>query len=222
VSHRRFLCAWVAVALLLAAAAPSARADGDPASDVLLGEAVFYPYSPAVSAPVIKALNAATAAAARAHFPLKVALIGSPVDLGVIPALFGHPQKYADFLDQEISFQTRQPLLVVMSDGYGVQGVPPAAAAAAAALAKPASGRSDDLARAATVAVERLARAAGHPIGSGSGTGAKGSSGRSAVLFGIVIAAAVLAAGTVITLRRRAAGSSRAASRRRRTRGTAR
>jgi hypothetical protein len=219
---RRIAIALGAVIALACLWAAAALADGDPASDVLLGENVFYPYQPPVSSSVQNALNRATAQAKHAGFPVKVALIAAPVDLGVIPGLFGKPQKYADFLDQEISFQTRQPLLVVMSDGYGVQGVPPAAAAAAAALAKPASGRSDDLARAATVAVERLARAAGHPIGSGSGTGAKGSSGRSAVLFGIVIAAAVLAAGTVITLRRRAAGSSRAASRRRRTRGTAR
>ena len=67
-------------------------------------------------------LNAETAAAKRAGFPIKVALIASPVDLGVIPDLFGKPQQYADFLDQEISFQGKQPLLVVMAAGYGVAG----------------------------------------------------------------------------------------------------
>ena len=112
------------VALSVSALLPAAvLADGDPASDVLLGENVFYPYSPATSPALQKQLNAETAAAKQAHFPLKVALIGAPVDLGVIPSLFGKPQKYADFLDQEISFQTKQPLLVVMAAGYGVQGV---------------------------------------------------------------------------------------------------
>src|SRR5262245_14137685 len=98
------LAATLAAALcLLALAAGAALADGDPASDVLLGENVFYPYQPAVSQQVQKALNAQTAAAKRSGFPIKVALIASPVDLGVIPDLFGKPQKYAAFLDQEIS-----------------------------------------------------------------------------------------------------------------------
>ena len=114
------LLAAVVVALSLA---PAALADGDPASDVLLGENVFYPYSPQVSPSLQKTLNAETAAAKKAGFPLKVALIAAPVDLGVIPDLFGKPQKYADFLDQEISFQGKQPLLVVMKAGYGAQGV---------------------------------------------------------------------------------------------------
>lgn len=39
----------LATALVAAMLAPiSVRADGDPASDVLLGASVFYPYSPAV------------------------------------------------------------------------------------------------------------------------------------------------------------------------------
>jgi len=109
-----------------------AIADGDPASDVLLGENVFYPYRPVVSGSLQRTLNTEAAAAAKAHFPIKVALIASPVDLGVIPDLFGKPQKYADFLDQEISFQVKQPLLVVMASGYGVQGLSPSATAAVA------------------------------------------------------------------------------------------
>ena len=169
------LLAAVVVALSLA---PAALADGDPASDVLLGENVFYPYSPQVSPSLQRTLNAETVAAKKAGFPLKVAMIAAPVDLGVIPDLFGKPQKYADFLDQEISFQTKQPLLVVMAAGYGVQGVDAKTKAAAAALAKPASTKSNDLARAAILAVPKLAAAAGHPLkgsGGGSGSGGNGS-----------------------------------------------
>ena len=155
----------IAAALLLATLAPrAALGDGDPASDVLLGENVFYPYAPPVTAALTRTLNAETAAAARAGFGIKVALIGSPVDLGVIPDLFGKPQKYATFLDQEISFRTKQPLLVVMSTGYGVEGLPPRAQSAVSTLPKPSGKTSNDLATAAIAAVTKLAAAAGHPI----------------------------------------------------------
>ena len=96
----RSLRVLIVCALALGATGALARADGDPASDVLLGQSVFYPYQPAVSASLQKQLDAETAAAQKAKFPIKVALIGSPVDLGVIPDLFGQPQKYANFLDQ--------------------------------------------------------------------------------------------------------------------------
>ena len=85
-----------ALAALRCCGPRAARADGDPASDVLLGENVFYPYAPPVSPALQKTLNAETAAAKAAGFPLKVALIAAPVDLGVIPDLFGKPQQYAD------------------------------------------------------------------------------------------------------------------------------
>ena len=156
-------------ALLPAALLPAAAvADGDPASDVLLGQNVFYPYTPPVPAAIQAKLNAETAAAKRAGLPLKVALIASPVDLGVIPELFGKPQSYADFLDKEISFTQAQPLLVVMAAGYGTQGVPAAVTRAVSGLAPPAGKTSTDLARAAVTAVAKLAAAAGHPIAGGS------------------------------------------------------
>jgi len=195
----------VAVVLACALLAPAgALADGDPASDVLLGENVFYPYTPPVSAALQTQLNGVTAAAARARFPIKVALIASPVDLGVIPDLFGKPQKYADFLDQEISFQTKQPLLVVMAAGYGVQGLDAAATAVAPTLAKPAGTQSNALAQAAVSAVSALARAAGHPLAkpaaaSGSGSGGSGSG----VVIAVVAVVAVGVAGGVVVGRRR-------------------
>jgi len=207
-----FAVALAALAVTLAFAGP-VLADGDPASDVLLGENVFYPYSPPVSAANQKILNAATAAAARAGFPIKVALIASPVDLGVIPDLFGKPQDYAKFLDQEISFRTKQPLLVVMKDGFGVEGLSPSATALVATLPKPTSGAGDALAAAALTAVTKLAAASGHPIvGSGAGSGAGGSSsggGSSTTIVIVLAAAAALAAAALatITIRRRRAGA---------------
>jgi hypothetical protein len=175
-------------------------ADGDPASDVLLGENVFYPYMPQVSGALQKTLNAEAAAAARAHFPLKVALIASPVDLGVIPYMFGKPQMYADFLDQEISFEGKQALLVVMWDGFGVQGLAAPAKAAALSLRKPAGKTSDDLASAAITAVATLARAAGHPVAAvAAGAGGDASSGTATTTI-VLIALVAAAVGTSIAI----------------------
>ncbi|MGZ4173669.1 MAG: hypothetical protein ACXVQR_04245 [Solirubrobacteraceae bacterium] len=196
----------LAVVLAAAALLPvSARADGDPASDVLLGENVFYPYTPPVSASLTKTLNAEAAAAAKAGFPIKVALIASPVDLGVIPDLFNKPQKYAEFLDQEISFQTKQPLLVVMPAGFGAASLPPGAQKAVARLAKPAGKQSSDLAAAALPAIRKLADAAGHPLkGSGSGSGS-GAGSSSTVILIVLVVAALAVIGLLLANRRRRA-----------------
>jgi hypothetical protein len=146
--------------------ASAALGDADPASDVLLGQSVFYPYNPAVSANLQSTLNAATGAARQAHFPIKVALIHAPEDLGAITGLFGKPQTYARFLYRELGafYGAHAPLLVVMPNGYGVQDMSSAATTAVASLPKPATNHSDDLARAAITAVGKLAAAAGHPI----------------------------------------------------------
>lgn len=185
----------------------AARADGDPASDVLLGENVFYPYTPPVSTALTKTLNATAAAAAKAGFPIKVALIASPVDLGVIPDLFNQPQKYADFLDQEISFQTKQLLLVVMPSGFGAAALPPAAMRTLKTLAAPSGKQSNDLARAAVPAIEKLAAAAGRPIKAAPGSGGGSGSGSSAIILIVLVVAAVATAGALIVSRRRRAST---------------
>jgi hypothetical protein len=190
-----------------------ALADGDPASDVLLGENVFYPYTPAVSGQVQKTLDAETVGAKRAGFPIKVALIASPIDLGVIPDLFGKPQQYADFLDQEISFQRRQPLLVVMAAGYGAQGFTGPAKLAVSGLHAPAGKTSTDLAQAAIVAVSKLASASGHPVkgvpGIPATSGGGGSSSSAPIVIGLAVAAVLIAAALVVLRRRHAVGPAR-------------
>ncbi len=206
----------VAAMLLAATLFPvAALADGDPASDVLLGENVFYPFSPTVSNRLQAELNAETAAASRAHFPIKVALIASPADLGAIPSLFGKPQEYANFLDREISSSSNsQPLLVVMRSGYGAQGLDLAAAIAVARLAAPAGARTDDLARAAVLAIPKLATAAGHPIGAVRAGSTPGGGPSRLLSLGLLAVAAVAASAAIIEVRRRRAGIAR----RRRTR----
>jgi hypothetical protein len=202
----------VVLAALLVLPPLAALADGDPASDVLLGENVFYPYQPATSRSLMASLNSATAVAAKEHFPLKIALIASPIDLGIIPQLLGKPQAYAKYLDYEISFTSKQALLVVMKDGYGVEGLTPAATAAAAKLPLPAGGTPDDLAQAALTATGKLAAAAGHPIAGVSASGSPGASsgsggGGTTVLLIVLIIAAVGTAGALIAVRRRPSAS---------------
>jgi hypothetical protein len=148
------------LALLVAPAL--ATADGDPASDVLLISNVSYPFQQKVSKPLIDALNLAAARAKTAGFPIKVAIIATPVDLGAIPELFAKPQQYADFLEKEISFNSKPLLLVVMQAGFGlVASGPPTVLAG---LQIPTQKGSDGLATAAIKAVGLLAAHAGHPI----------------------------------------------------------
>ena len=200
--------ALIAALLACLLIAPSAFADGDPASDTLLGQNVFYPYSPTATS-AQRTLNAETAAAKKAGFPLKVALIQAPTDLGVIPSLFAKPQQYADFLDQEISFKGKQLLLVVMANGYGTEGLPPAATKAAAALRPPSGKTSTELAQAAIGAVAKLASAAGHPIKGvpgvpSSSTSTGSGSSTTPILIGLIVAAVLVAAGLVVLRRRQA------------------
>jgi hypothetical protein len=206
-SRKSIACCLAAlVALLVAVGAPTARGDGDPASDVLLEQNVFYPYAPSTSLALERELDGATAAAARAGVPVKVALIASALDLGAVTQLWDRPQPYADYLDQEISFATRQPLLVVMADGYGSRSLNAREAAALAALPLPAGRTSDALAQAAVTAVRRIAAAAGRPIAAGA-TAAPGGSDVTVILVVVLSLGAIGVAGGIAaaTLRRGAA-----------------
>jgi hypothetical protein len=202
--------AAVLVALTLALAAEGvlaslARADGDPASDVLLVENVFYPYGQPVSPALRKTLDGETAALSHTSFPLRVALISSPLDLGSYPHVFAKPKLYAQLLGEELNFfGSRKIVLVVMANGYGVHGVGEAVTRAATALARPSGGRSDDLARAAIAAVRTLASAAGQPIKRLSGAHAAKPAGGPTVLALVILALASGAvAGSVLFVRSR-------------------
>lgn len=72
----------IAVSLLAAA---GARADGDPASDVLPAADVFLPY-PAPHKDVAAALEKLVASANTGGNRLKVAVVASRIDLGAIPS----------------------------------------------------------------------------------------------------------------------------------------
>ncbi len=155
----RLLAAALAACALVAAG--EARADGDPASDMLVVQNVFLPYetpSHAAAAGLEQEVAAAYAAGDR----VKVALVATRIDLGAIPSLFGKPSKYAAFLGAELAGFYVGPLLVVMPSGYGIYDGGRSTAAeqgVLARLASPRSARPDTLATAAANAVSQLLRA---------------------------------------------------------------
>jgi hypothetical protein len=191
--RRRRLGALLLAALLFAAPlCASALADGDPASDVLLGQDVFLPYTP-ISRSTEQQLYAVTDAARRAGFPLKIALIGARSDLGVVPALFGKAEPYARFLSSELSGVVDGPVLVVMPDGFGLAAQGRALSVSSLHGETIAPG-SDGLGAAAITATRRLAAAAGHPLtsasaGAGRTAGASAGTVRHAVIAMLVLTA---------------------------------
>jgi hypothetical protein len=105
------------VVVLLAAAV--ARADGDPASDYLLMQPVFFPFRPAPK-PLEQKLSGLVRSANAQGLQVRVAIIQSRHDLGSIPELFGRPDVYARFLSAEIHSAWTHRVLVVMPNGYGI------------------------------------------------------------------------------------------------------
>lgn len=115
--------AAVAMCVLLAAAAwqpRSARADGDPASDVLLYQPIYFPYQPAPAA-VKRRLTGLVRSANSQGYQIRVAVVQSQRDLGSIPELFDKPPSvYARFLSAELTSAWRHRVLVVFPTGYGL------------------------------------------------------------------------------------------------------
>lgn len=138
-----------------------ARADGDPASDVLATQPLFLPQDAAIPLPQQGQLTELMRIAAQDGYPIRAALIASSSDLGSVTELWRQPQTYAGFLDQELGLVYGGPLLVVMPDGFGVAG-PSADRSALAGVAIPSA--PGGLGNAALNAVRRLAGAAGHPL----------------------------------------------------------
>ena len=113
---RYYLVVSLAVLLLLPAAA---RADGDPASDVLYFTDVFTSFQE-TNKPLIAKLQQATDVARAQGRPIKVAAIWNEFDLGAVPQLFNKPTTYARFLASELSGILTGPLVIAMPSGFGV------------------------------------------------------------------------------------------------------
>jgi hypothetical protein len=165
-------------------APPLARADGDPASDVLIKERAFYPYEIKLPAASTKALTDTLTRAKEQGFPIRVAMIARDFDLGSAGLLYRKPKPYAQFLAQELAMFNTDWLLVVMPNGYGLYHCLPKQQAAGYSdpceangatgadekllAALPTQERSrQDFAAAGDVAVRRLAEAHGASFGGG-------------------------------------------------------
>jgi hypothetical protein len=194
------------VALLLAAIfAARAQANGDPASDRLPFANVFFSTQEPNTVPSGRDLIFLTKAAVKKKFPIRVAVIYQPGDLGLIQSMWKQPQPYAHFLGEElVNFGRYHGTLVIsMPSGFGIfgPGATPAAKGALAAMPKPGNGSLEDLGAATVTAVEKVAAANGHalpapPSHGGSGTPAW------VVVLAALAGAAVVAGGVFFALRR--------------------
>ena len=162
--RRQLAALTVTIAVLLAGALPhAARADGDPASDVLLSQPLFLPQDAGVSPTGQTQLASLLAAARRAGYELRVAVIAGPADLGSVTALWRQPQNYARFLGQELSLNYTGSLLVVMPDGYGFYR-PRAPSTSEQSVLNQLTPPGQKLGTGALSAIERLAAATGHDL----------------------------------------------------------
>jgi hypothetical protein len=174
-----------------------ARADGDPASDVLASQSLFLPADGSIPAARQQQLAALLESAQRSGYAIRVALIATQSDLGSVTGLWREPQSYASFLGQELSLIYHGTLLVVMPNGFGVyrSGTPLSTARATLDGAR-APGAGASLGAAAADAIERLAGAAGHRFApaaaptapaSSSGSGSRGLEEWAALLLGAAL-----------------------------------
>jgi hypothetical protein len=107
-----------AFALVLASAA---RADGDPASDVLAKQTVFYGSELDLKSKAAAQLPALLEEAKRKQgHETRVAILTVPEDLGEVQDLWGDQVNYGALLGSEVAYLYRGRLLVVMPTGYAM------------------------------------------------------------------------------------------------------
>jgi hypothetical protein len=188
----------LAVACLLVA--PLARADGDPASDYLLGTSAFVPPDANVPNGDAKQLRAVLADAKARGFAIRVALIATTYDMGSVATLFRQPRQYARFLGQELFFVYKGRLLVVMPNGYGVsRGGKPVPSDQQLVDRLPAPGvNGHGLATGATAAVRKLAAASGVNVPLPKVAASKSHTGWFAI--GIIALVVIVGAGTSVII----------------------
>ena len=199
----------VAAAVAAAVLVGGARADGDPASDYLIGQKVFLPYDAKISRTAQRKLLAAVQSANRQGFRVRVALIWSDYDLGVVTSLWKQPRRYARFLGVELSYYFKGRLLIVMPSGFGFNWPKHDTAAAYNELAGvPIAPTPDGLATAATTAVQRLASKSGVTVSTSprgvTSPSQRNSHDRIVILVAVLVALAIGAAARLL-IRRRAA-----------------
>ncbi len=147
-----------AALLLLAVAVPHAYADGDPASDVLASQRLFLPTDANVPSRERLELSALLTQSSNKGYPLRVAIIGSPGDLGSVTAFWHQPEAYARFLGGELALIYHGTVLVVMPDGSGSDVTAAGTRTATGHTRLPLPGQR--LGSAAIAAVEQFAKGA--------------------------------------------------------------
>jgi len=200
----------LAAALAALAAAPLARADGDPASDWLLTQPTFVPSDDGVPPAYAAQLRATVAAAKARGYGIRVALLGTQYDMGSVYSLWRQPKEYALFLGKELYFVYPGRLLVVFPNGLattvGGRAAPASQQAVVARIAPPGA-RPAALAAAATRAVVRLAADRGVVIAapplSGKKTTPASSNSRDRVTIAAAALLAAAAVAVVMLIRRR-------------------
>ena len=204
-------CRLAAVLALVAlAVVPAALADGDPASDYLLGQSTFLsPFDGHIPSSSTNELIALLASAKRQGLPLKVAVIVTRYDLGAVPILFDKAQIYAKFLSEEDYYYWRSELLVVMPNGYGLfkaKNLPAADKVVIAKLPAIHTANGAALVAAAEQAVRALAARRGITLSAVSASaGGSSTTPDRLEIGGAVLLAALLALGARLAWRRRRA-----------------
>lgn len=187
----------VLVAVIVACAfATAARADGDPASDYLLATQVFLPFDIKLPKAKQAELTSVVREANKSGYAIRVAVIGSPYDLGSVTSLWRQPKQYARFLSAELQFIYKQRLLVVMPNGYGFNWPKHPSTAEYAVLSKLRVGAgADGMLNSTVTAVQKLAAASGvkvAPTSTGSSGGHGFFHGRTLVLIAAIGGLALL------------------------------
>jgi hypothetical protein len=156
---RRVLLVAAVAALV---AVPAARANGDPASDVLITNQVYIGPEVPLSNSDRDALVKTVAAANERGYPIRVAVIAFTSDLGTAVSLWRHPRDYAKFLGSELAFVYTKPLLIAMPSGFGVYHRNKPVAKEQRVLARVPPGKTPTaIAQQTTKAVHALAAANG-------------------------------------------------------------
>jgi cytochrome oxidase Cu insertion factor (SCO1/SenC/PrrC family) len=94
-----------------------AVADGDPGSDVLIYQSLFYGADDNVSPVQELRLGKLLSATITLHAPVRVAVIGRRDDLGTVTPLWERPAAYARYLGTELELAYSGRLVVVMPSG---------------------------------------------------------------------------------------------------------
>lgn len=200
--------ALAALLLGLLAAAPNALADGDPASDYLLGGSTYLsPFDSHIPKAEQAKLIAMLASARKQGFPLKVALIATSYDLGSVPSLFKTPQTYAHFLAEEDFYYWKTEVLVVTPFGFGIykaNKLPAADRALIAKLKVPPKATGPELMTAVENAVTKLAARRGLTLATSTpGTGGSSEWAERGEIAGGAVVLCLIGGGIWFLLRRR-------------------